>query len=174
MQNSMQKWTSGTQAKAMRRRSIITVGSGNKEIKIYTLRRKHGYASLQCACYELGKRKTKTFASMDAAKLFAQQTISSCRHELSSTEPASHRDFELLRSCEARAKRFGLSMVSAFQEWSDAKLALKGGSIFDAVRFFNANHAGLPNKLFKDVADECFEAKDSAGISHVYRRCLRR
>ena len=158
----------------MRRRSIITVGSGNEEIKIYTLHRKDGYPSLQCAWYELGKRKTKTFASMDAAKLFAQQTISSCRHELPCADPATQRDFDLLRACEARAKRFGLNMVSAFEEWSDAKLAMKGGSILDAVRFFHANHAGLPNKLFKDVADECFAAKEAAGISHAYRRCLRR
>lgn len=62
----------------MRRKSIITLGSGDEEIKIYTLRRKDGYPSLQCAWYALGKRRTKTFASLDAAKLFAQQTISSC------------------------------------------------------------------------------------------------
>ena len=68
------KLTWRTRHKAMRRRSIITVGSGDAEIKIYTLRRKDGYPSLQCAWYELGQRKTKTFASMDAAKLFAQQT----------------------------------------------------------------------------------------------------
>ena len=158
----------------MRRKSIITVGGGDAEIKIYTLRRKDGYPSFQCAWYELGKRKTKTFASVDAAKLFAQQTLSSCRHELPSADPATQRDFDLMRSCEARAKRLGLSMVSAFEEWSDAKLAMKGGSILDAVRFFNASHAGLPNKLFKDVADECFAAKEAAGISWAYRRSLRR
>ena len=157
----------------MRRRSIITVGSGDEEIKIYTIRRKDGYPCFQCAWYALGRRKTKCFASMEAAKLFAQQTLSSCRHELPSADPATQRDFELMRACEARAKRFGLNVVSAFEEWSDAKLALKGGSILDAVRFYNAHHLGLPTKLFRDVADEFVFAKEAAGISQAYRRSLR-
>ena len=87
----------------MRRKSIITVGGGDAEIKIYTLRRKDGYPSLQCAWYELGQRKTKTFASLDAAKLFAQQTLSSLRNEPAASDPATQRDFELMRACEARA-----------------------------------------------------------------------
>jgi len=157
----------------MRRKSIITVGGGEAEIKIYTLRRKDGYPSFQCAWYELGRRKTKTFASLNAAKLFAQQTLSSCRHELPAADPATQRDFELLRACEARAKRFGLNVVSAFEEWSDAKLGMKGGAILDAVRFYNAHHLGLPTKLFRDVADECIAAKEAAGISHAYRRSLK-
>ena len=110
----------------MRRRSIITVGGGDSEIKIYTLRRKDGYPSFQCAWYELGQRKTKTFAGVDAAKLFAQQVHSSCRHELPSADPVAQRDFELFRACEARTKRFGLSLTSAVEEWSDAKTAVKG------------------------------------------------
>jgi integrase len=157
----------------MRRKSIITVGSGDEEIKIYTLRRKDGYPSLQCAWYELGKRKTKTFSSLDAAKLFAQQKLSSLRHEPTAASPATQRDFELIRTCEARTKRFGLNVVSAIEEWSDAKLGMKGGSILDAVRFYNANHLGLPTKLFKDVADEFTAAKEAAGISQAYRRSLR-
>ena len=157
----------------MRRKSIITVGGGEAEIKIYTLRRKDGYPSLQCAWYELGKRKTKTFASVDAAKLFAQQRLCSLRNEPAAADPATQRDFELMRTCEARAKRFGLNVVSAFEEWSDAKLGMKGGSILDAVRFYNAHHLGLPTKLFRDVADECIAAKEAAGISLAYRRSLR-
>jgi integrase len=157
----------------MRRRSIITVGSGDEEIKIYTLRRKDGYPSLQCSWYELGQRKTKTFASMDAAKLFAQQKLGSLRNEPVTSDPVTQRDFELMRTCEARAKRFGLNVVSAFEEWSDAKLGMKGGSILDAVRFYNTHHLGLPTKLFKDVADECIAAKEAAGISLAYRRSLK-
>lgn len=157
----------------MRRRSIITVGSGDEEVRIYTIRRKDGYPCFQCAWYALGKRKTKCFASVDAAKLFAQQTLSSCRHEAPSTTPVTQRDFELLRTCEARAKRFGLNVVSAFEEWSDAKLGMKGGSILDAVRYYNAHHVGLPTKLFMDVADEFTAAKEAAGISQAYRRSLR-
>ncbi len=157
----------------MRRKTIITVGGGDAEIKIYTIKRKDGYPSFQCAWYELGQRKTKTFASVDAAKLFAQQTLSSCRHELPAADPVTQRDFELMRSCEARAKRFGLNMVSAFEEWSDAKLGMKGGSVLDAVRFYNAHHLGLPTKLFTDAADDFTAAKEAAGISQAYRRSLR-
>ena len=73
----------------MRRKTIITVGGGDAEIKIYTLKRKDGYPSFQCVWYELGRRKTKTFASVDAAKLFAQQTLSSCRHELPAADPVT-------------------------------------------------------------------------------------
>ena len=38
----------------MRRRSIITVGEGDAEVKIYTLHRKDGYPSVQCAWYGSG------------------------------------------------------------------------------------------------------------------------
>ena len=88
----------------MRRRSIITVGSGDEEIKIYTLRRKDRYPSLQCSWYELGQRKTKTFASMDAAKLFAQQKLGSLRNEPTASDPATQRDFELMRMCDTSYK----------------------------------------------------------------------
>ena len=77
----------------MRRRSIITVGSGEAEIKIYTLRRKDGYPSLQCAWYELGQRKDEDVRQPRCREAFAQQTISSCRHELPSTDPVTQRRF---------------------------------------------------------------------------------
>jgi hypothetical protein len=157
----------------MRRRTIITVGSGDAEIKIYTLKRKDGYPSFQCVWYELRQRKTKTFAKLDAAKLFAQCVHSAVAHELPDTSPATFRDFEIMRACEARARRFGMTVISAFEEWSDAKATLKGGPILDAVRFYNAHHAGLPNKPFAAVADECLAAKEAAGISFVYRRSLK-
>lgn len=157
----------------MRRRSVITVGTGDSEVKIYTIHRKDGYPSFQCAWYELGSRKTKTFAKLDAAKLFAQQTTSSCQHELRDQSPATLRDLELFRACEARTKRFGLTLTSAIEEWSDAKTSVKGGAILDAVRFYNAHHAGLPSKSFGVVADECLAAKTAAGVSFVYRRSLK-
>ena len=149
------------------------MGAGDAEVKIYTLRRKDGYPSFQCAWYDLGSRKTKTFAKLDAAKLFAQQTTSSCQHELRDKSPATLRDLELFRACEARTKRFGLTLTSAVEEWSDVKTSVKGGSILDAVRFYNAHHGGLPNKPFGLVADECLAAKVAAGVSLVYRRGLK-
>src|SRR5205814_1768160 len=91
------KLTPRARHKAMRRRSIITVGTGDEEVKIYTIHWKDGYPAFQCAWYELRQRKTKTFASIDAAKLFAQQKVSSLRQEPTAANPASQRDFELIR-----------------------------------------------------------------------------
>ena len=84
----------------MRRRTIITVGSGDSEVKIYTLHRKDGYSSYQAVWYELRQRKSKTFAKMEAAKLWAQQTSISCRHELPDNV------LELADLTEIRAHRF--------------------------------------------------------------------
>ena len=106
------------QNKAVRRNTIIAVGSGKAGVKIYTLRRKDGYPSFQCVWYELRQRKTKTFSKLEAAKLFAQQIHSMCRQEAPDLNPVTYRDFEMMRECEARARRFGLSLVSAFEEWS--------------------------------------------------------
>ncbi len=157
----------------MRRRTIITVGSGDAEVKIYTLHRKDGYGSYQAVWYELRQRKSKTFAKMEAAKLWAQQVSSSSRHEQPDNGPATFRDFEILRACDARAKRYGLTLTSAFEEWSDAKTSVKGGSILDAVRFYNTHHAGLPSKSFTEAADEFLAAKEAMGISFDYRRSLK-
>ena len=161
------------QNKAVRRNTIIAVGSGKAGVKIYTLRRKDGYPSFQCVWYELRQRKIKTFSKIEAAKLFAQQIHSMCRQEAPDLNPVTYRDFEMMRECEARARRFGLSLVSAFEEWSHAKATVKGGSLPDAVRYYNAHHLGLPNKSFAVVADECLAAKEASGISFDYRRSLR-
>ena len=48
----------------MRRKSVITVGTGDFEVKIYTIRRN---PSFQCAWHDLGSRKTKAFAKLDAS-----------------------------------------------------------------------------------------------------------
>ncbi len=162
-----------TRDRISRRSTAITIGGGHARVRIYTLRRKNGVLSFQCAWYELRQRKTKTFSKMEAAKLFAQQIHVALLREVPDPDPVTHRDVELLRECEARAKRFGLSLVSAFEEWSDAKAMVQGGSISEAVRHYTAHHLGLPNKLFSRVADECLAAKEACGISFEYQRSLR-
>ncbi len=173
MQFSMQGVDAGRAAKAMRRRSIITVGTGKAEVKIYTLKRRDGYPSFQCSWYELGLRKTKTFADVGAAKLFANQTTCTLRQDAPSPEPASFRDFELIRACEAKAVRHGLNLVSAFEEWSDAKQAMNGRPILDAVRFFNTHHSGFTEMPLIAAADEFFAAKKAMSISIPYTKSLR-
>jgi hypothetical protein len=116
----------------MRRRSIITVGKDHAEIKIYTLRRANGVPSYQCAWYDLGKRQTKTFAEIENAKFFAQQKTLSLRNEGKAVGEASLRDVETLWACEARSQRFGMTLVTAFEEWFAAKSALNGGSVTEA------------------------------------------
>ena len=44
---------------------------------------------------------------------------------------------------------------------------LNGGSVTEAVRFYSAHHAGLPNKSFAAVAEEFYSAKEAAGASFV-------
>lgn len=55
-----------------RKNCVISIGRDKCEIKIYTLRNRGGYESFQCCWYELGRRQTKTFSEVKAAKLFAQ------------------------------------------------------------------------------------------------------
>ena len=59
-----------TRDRTSRRSTVITIGGGQARVRIYTLRRKNGVLSFQCAWYELRRRKTKTFSKMEAAKLF--------------------------------------------------------------------------------------------------------
>jgi hypothetical protein len=56
---SRKKLTPRARHKAMRRRSVTTVGTGDAEVKIYTIHRKDGYPSFQCAWYDLGSRKRR-------------------------------------------------------------------------------------------------------------------
>jgi integrase len=157
----------------MKRRSIITVGTGDAEIKIYTLHRGNGYTCYNCAWYELGRRQTKMFGKMESAKFFAQQRSALLRNKAVGLPEVNAREIELYRACEGRVSRFGLTVPVAIEEWSAAKAGMNGGLLLDAVRFYNAHHSGLPNKTLSEVADGCIRAKESANLSPVYLKGFR-
>ncbi len=60
--------------KRKRRSSVVEIGNGPTRAKIYTISRKDGYEQFTLAWKEGGRRRTRTFACMDEAKMIAQQT----------------------------------------------------------------------------------------------------
>jgi len=134
-----------------KRASVITVGQDKSEIKIYCLRRADGYTFRQCCWYEMGRRQVKAFTDLNAAKLFAQQKSVALANGLSGIATASHRDVEILRTCEQRASLFGTTLPAAIEEWTTARAAIGNASIMEAVRFYVSHHADLPRRTVKDL-----------------------
>lgn len=155
-----------------KRASIITVGHDKSEIKIYCLHRSSGYTFRQCCWYEMGRRQTKAFSDINAAKLFAQQKSIALANGLSGLAAASHRDVEILQSCQQRASRFGITLPAAVEEWTSARELIKSGSLMDAVRFYASHHADCPRRTVSELTPEFIEAKKSANFSQVYLSTL--
>ncbi len=53
--------------KRKRRSSIVEIGTGPARIKIYTMNRRDGYPEFTLSWKEGGKRKTRSFSSIDEA-----------------------------------------------------------------------------------------------------------
>ena len=155
-----------------KRASVITVGQDKSEIKIYCLRRPDGYTFRQCCWYELGRRQVKAFTDLNAAKLFAQQKSIALANGLTGIATASHRDVEILRSCEQHASRFGTTLAAAIEEWTAAREAAGNASLLEAVRFYASHHADLPRRTVEDLMPDFISAKKAAEFSAVYIRAL--
>jgi integrase len=151
-----------------KRASVIAVGQGKSEIKIYCLRRANGYTFRQCCWYEMGRRQSRSFTDLDAAKLFAQQKRVALANGLSGMATASHRDVEILLSCEQRASRFGTTLPAAIEEWTAARDVIGSASLLEAARFYALHHADLPRRAVSDLIPEFVGAKRAAGYSKVY------
>jgi len=156
-----------------KRASVITVGQDKSEIKIYCLRRADGYTFRQCCWYEMGRRQVKAFTDLNAAKLFAQQKSVALANGLTGIATASHRDVEILRTCEQRASRFGTTLSAAIEEWTTARAAIGNASIMEAVRFYVSHHADLPRRTVADLMPDFMEAKKAAEYSKVYLSSLK-
>lgn len=158
----------------MKRRSVIVVGGHKHEVKIYELRRCEGYVSHQCAWYDLGRRQTKTYASLEDAKLFAQRKSVFLKNGQPPEMPeVSVREIELLRSCEIRAGRFGLTAAAAIEEWFAAKTILNGAALSTAAQQYKNHHAGIVAKDLDAAVSEFLAAKEAAGLSKEHRKSLR-
>ena len=156
-----------------KKRSVITVGREDSEIKIYTLRTGLGYESYQCAWYDSGRRQTKTFGTLDNARLFAQQKSVALANGLVEITTATLRDVEVFKACEGRVGRLGASVPSAIEEWFSAREALGGASLAEAVQFYQRHHAGIVPMVVKDAQALFLEAKKAAQVSAIYLKVFR-
>lgn len=156
-----------------RRRAVVTVGRDRAEIRIYTLRARSGYQSYQCAWYELGRRQTKTFGALGDAKLFGQQKSVALANGLTEITDATLRDIEVLKSCENRISKFGVTLPAAVEEWISAREGLAEASLAEAVEFYKRHHAGLPRIRIEEVLERFFEAKKAANVSSSYLNVAR-
>lgn len=136
-------------SKAPRNPSTIVIGDGRTHARIYKIQRKDGYPSYQAAWYEFGKRQTKTFADLEAAKFFAQQKVDALLSGRIPHDAVRYRDIEMLRDCETRARQYGVSLVTAIEEWSAARQFLGKHSIVEATRIYMERHANIREEMGK-------------------------
>jgi len=156
-----------------RRSSIITFGQDKSEIKIYCLRRANGYTFRQCCWYEMGRRQTKAFTDLNAAKVFAQQKSVALANGLSEISTASHRDLEILHFCERRVSEFGVTLAMVVEEWAGAKKLIKDGAIIEAVRFYTEHHAGLSRGSVSELLPAFYESRKAANFSTQHLSTLK-
>jgi hypothetical protein len=112
--------------KRKRRNSVLEIGNGPTRVRIYTIARKDGYDQFTLAWKEGGRRKTRTFACMDEARMIAQQTNIRLLNGWTVGDEATRRDLEMLRHCEGLAKRFGVTLAAAIDEWVSARCVVEG------------------------------------------------
>lgn len=160
-------------SKAPRSPSTVVIGDGRTHARIYKIQRKDGYPSYQAAWYEFGRRQTKTFADLEAAKFFAQQKVDALLSGRIPHDAVRYRDIEMLRDCETRARQYGVSLVTAIEEWAAARQLLGKHSIVEATRIYMERHANILPITFAEVADLFVRTKTAAGMSAVYLRSLR-
>ena len=156
-----------------KKRSVITVGREGSEIKIYTLRTSTGYESYQCAWHHAGRRQTKTFGQLGAAKLFAQQKSVSLANGIPEITQATLRDIEVFKSCETRVSRLGLTVPAAIDEWISARETLGSLSLSEAVQFFMRHRAGITPIRIEEVVPLFLEAKKASNVSEIYLKVYR-
>jgi hypothetical protein len=155
--------------KRKRRSSVVEIGHGPSRVKIYTVNRKDGYPMFSLYWKEGGQRKVRHLACMEEARLIAQQITVRLTNGWSGNDEATKRDIELLRHCEGTAKRFGVTLTAAMDEWASARKTAGEIPIADAVRFYAASRADLiAVRTIAQVADEFLESRSASGVSDVY------
>ncbi|MEI7908311.1 MAG: tyrosine-type recombinase/integrase [Verrucomicrobiota bacterium] len=160
--------------KKKRRSSVVEIGNGPARVRIYTMNRKDGYDEFTLSWKEGGRRKLRSFGDMNEARMVAQQTTVKLTNGFSTSDEATKRDIELLRHCEGQAKKFGVTLAAAIDEWVSARTAVVGITLSDAVRFYQANRTDLfAVKSIAQVADEFVESRRTSGVSDIYVRNCR-
>lgn len=156
-----------------KKKSVITVGREDAEIKIYTLRNPNGYVSYQASWYEMGRRQTKTFGDLNDAKLFAQQKAVALANGLVEITQATLRDVEILKACESRVSKVGGSLSSAVEEWLSAREGLGPVSLAEAVQFYQRHHTGIKRITVLEAMEQFLAAKKDAQVSSSYLKVFR-
>ena len=160
--------------KRKRRSSIVEIGSGAARVRIYTMSRKDGYPEFTLAWKEGGRRRLRSFGDIAEARLVAQQTSVRLTNGGCVADEATKRDIEQLRHCEGVARKFGVTLTAAMDEWLSARSALTEGSLVDAVRFYQAQRSDLRAvKTIVQVADEFIASRRTSGLSDIYIRSCR-
>lgn len=155
-----------------KKRSVITVGRDDAELKIYTLRTRSGYESYQCAWYDLGRRQTKTFADMSNARLFAQQKTVALANHLPNIDAVVLRDVEVFKSCEGRLSRFGVTVPSVVEEWMTMRELLGQVPLAEAARFYQRHHEEVRPALVSEVMTQFLASRKAMGVSAIYMNAL--
>jgi integrase len=155
--------------KKKQRSSIVEVGTGPAKVTIYTCNRKDGFSEFTLSWHEGGRRKRRSLACKDEARLVAQQITVRLTNGWVVGDEASKRDLELLHHCEGLASKFGVSLTAAMEEWASARKLAGEFSISEAVRIHAASRANLlVVKAVKDVAEEFVTSRRHRGLSEHY------
>jgi integrase len=155
--------------KRRKTKGTVIIGRGAATVRIYPITRKDGY-SQNCVCWkEGGRRRTRTFACMDEAKMVAQQISVRLVNGWSLGDEVTRRDIEILRHCEGLARRNGVELVAAVEEWASARKTAGPIPLADAVRFYAANRTDIfPSRTVGQVAEEFVESLRNRGVSANY------
>ena len=157
--------------KRKRRSSVVEIGNGPARVRIYTMNRRDGYPEFTLAWKEAGRRKTRSFAAMDEARMIAQQTSVRLANGWNAADEATRRDIDLLRYCERVAKDHGVTLAAAIDEWASARKVVGEIPISDAVRFYQSNRKDLLiRRTLAEVAAEFIESRRANGSSEIHVR----
>ena len=157
--------------KRKRRSSIVEIGNGPARIKIYTMNRRDGYPEFTLAWKEAGRRKIRSFSSMEEARMIAQQTSVRLTNGWTAGDEVTRRDIDQFRHCEQVAREYGVGLAAAMDEWASARKAAGEIPLSDAVRFYQANRADLfAVRTNVQVAAEFVVSLKRKGVSDIYVR----
>ena len=141
--------------KRRKTKGTVIIGRGAATVRIYPITRKDGYPQNSVCWKEGGRRRTRSFACMDEAKMVAQQISVRLTNGWSLGDEVTRRDIEVLRHCEGVVRQHGVALVAAVEEWASARKTAGPIPLADAVRFYQINRMDLlPSKSVPEVVAE--------------------
>ncbi len=155
--------------KRKRRSSVVEFGNGPTRVRIYTMNRKDGYSEFTLVWKEGGRRRNRSLSDMEEARMVAQQITVRLANGWEVGGEVTKRDLELLRYYEQQTSKFGVTLAAAIDEWISARSAVRGITLSDAVRFYQANRTDLlAIRTTAQVAAEFVKSRATSGVSAAY------